>query len=201
MLNSILIKNYQCYKLILIFMRIIDIDQIRLIQPSLATLVSSRYKDKDALLTVGWIMPVSYNPGKVAIAISPERFSHSIIKNSGLFAVNIMEYKYVKSIYCAGTVSGRDVKDKFSYCGLDKIVGKTLPIPIVKEALGVIECKVSNSITTGDHEVFVGDVETAYVKDKYTSHWDVSKCHPVLYVSEGHFITIDNNKIKKYDIK
>ena len=182
-------------------MRIIDVDQIRLIQPSLATLISSRYKDIDALLAVGWVTPVSYTPGKVAIAISPERFSYSIIKNSGLFAINIMEYDYVESIYCAGTVSGKDVKDKFSYCGLNKMFGKALPIPVVKEALGVVECKVSNSIITGDHEVFIGDIEVAYVKDKYTSHWDVSKYHPVLYVSEGHFITIDNNKIKKYDIK
>ena len=182
-------------------MKIIENDQIRLIQPSLATLVSSRYKDRDALLAVGWIIPVSYVPGKIAIAISPERFSYDIIKASKIFAVNIMEYDYVESIYCAGTVSGKDFKDKFSYCGLNKMMGKILPIPVVKEALGVIECRVSQSIIAGDHEIFVGDIEIAYVKDKYTTHWNPVKYHPVLYISEGHFITADNNKVKKYDIK
>lgn len=182
-------------------MKIIEFDQIRLVQPSLATLVSSRYKDRDALLAIGWVMPVSYSPGKIAIAISPERFSYDIIKASKMFAVNIMEYDYVESIYCAGTVSGNDFKDKISYCGLNKMMGRILPIPVVKEALGVIECRVSQSMITGDHEIFVGDVEIAYVKDKYTTHWNSVRYHPVLYISEGYFTTTDNSKVKKYNIK
>lgn len=182
-------------------MKVVGIDQIRLVQPSLATLISSRYDGSDALLAVGWIMPVSYTPGKIAISVSPERFSYKIIKGSMMFAVNIMEYDRVESIYCAGTVSGKDVKDKFSYCGLNKVMGRKLSIPVVKEALGVIECRVSQSIIAGDHEVFIGDVEVAYVKDKYITHWDPVRYHPILYISEGHFITVDNNKIKKYDIE
>lgn len=181
-------------------MKVVEIDQVRLIQPSLATLVSSRFEDVDTLLTVGWVMPVSYYPSKVAVSISPERFSHDIIKKSGMFAINIMEYDYVDNVCCAGTVSGREFRDKFRYCGLNKEEGY-LPLPIVKEALGVLECKVSKSIITGDHEVFIGDVRYAYVKDKYSRYWDPDNYHPILYISEGHFITLNNELIKKFNIE
>ena len=179
-------------------MRSIKIARIRLVQPSLATLVSSSYEGRDALLTIGWVMPVSYVPGKVAIAVSPERYSYEVIDGSGMFAVNIMEFRYVDAVYKAGTVSGRDVRDKFSFCGVSKTMGRTLPIAVVAEALGVLECKVSRKVSVGDHDLFIGDIVDAYVRDKYTTHWDPSSYTPILYISEGHFITTDKDSVKKY---
>jgi flavin reductase (DIM6/NTAB) family NADH-FMN oxidoreductase RutF len=178
----------------------VDVDQIRLIQPSIACLVSSSYGDSTALITVGWIMPVSYVPSRVAISISPERYSYNIIDRSGMFAVNIMEYNYIDAVYKAGTVSGRDIGDKFRICGLSRVRGRSLSIPVVGEALGVLECKVINKFSGGDHDIFVGEVVDAYVKGKYTTHWDASSYRPILYISEGHFMTIDPGSVKKYEI-
>ena len=178
----------------------VNVDQIRLIQPSLAVLVSSSYNGRDALLTVAWVVPVSYVPSRVGIAISRERFSYDIIKNSGMFAINIMEFDYVDSVYKAGTLSGRDVVDKFGVCGLTRIEGRSLPIAVVGEAIGVLECRVRDVVETGDHDLFIGDVVDAYAKDKYVTHWDPGKYRPILYISEGHFITIDPGSLVKREI-
>jgi len=178
----------------------VNVEQIRLVQPSIAVLVSSSFEGRDALLTVGWVVPVSYVPSRVAVAISRERFSYNIIKGSGMFAVNIMEFEYVDSVYKAGTISGWDVKDKFSVCGLTRGVGRTLPIAVVEEALGILECRVLKIVEAGDHDLFIGDVVDAYVKDKYSTHWDPKSYRPILYISEGHFMTIDRNSVVKYDI-
>ena len=175
-------------------------DEIRLIQPSLTVLVSSTYRGMDALLTVGWVMPVSYVPSRVAIAVSPERYSYNIIAGSGMYAINILEYEYVDSIYRAGTISGRDVEDKYKVVGLTRVKARTLPIHIVGEAIGVLECRVINRVPTGDHELFIGEVVDAYVKGKYVRHWDPREYKPILYISEGHFMTIDRDSIKKYFI-
>ncbi len=175
-------------------------DQIRLVQPSIAVLVSSSHGGRDALLTVAWVVPVSYVPSRVAIAVSRERYSYDIIRGSRMFAVNVMEFDYVEAVYRAGTLSGRDVEDKFAACGLTRGVGRTLPIAVVEEALGVVECRVIRVVEAGDHDLFIGDVVDAYVRGKYTTHWDVSSYRPILYISEGHFITIDPGSLRKYDI-
>ena len=176
----------------------VEVDQIRLVQPSLAVLVTSSFEGRDALLTVAWVVPVSYVPSRVAIAISKQRYSYEIIRRSGMFAVNIMEFDYVDSVYKAGTISGRVVEDKFRECGLTRDGGRSLPIAVVKEAVGVLECRVRNVFETGDHDLFIGDVVDAYVKGKYSTHWDPSRYKPILYISEGHFLTIDSGSVVKY---
>jgi flavin reductase (DIM6/NTAB) family NADH-FMN oxidoreductase RutF len=181
-------------------MKSVVLDQVRLIQPSIAVLVSSSFGGKDALLTVAWVCPVSYLPSKVAIAVSPERFSYNIIDKSGMFAVNILEFDYVDAVYKAGVVSGRDVEDKFAYCGLTRRRGRKLPISVVGEAIGVLECRVIKKVEIDDHDLFIGDVVDAYVKDKYSTFWDPEDYRPILYISEGHFMTIDPKSVRKYEV-
>lgn len=184
-------------------MKIINIDQIRLIQPSLTVLISSTYQGKDALMAAAWVTPVSYIPPRVAVAISPERYTYGIVRGSRMFAINIMEFKYVDSICKAGVLSGKDHPDKFSAIKLTKAKGKLLPIVVVKEAIGVLECKVITSIPAGDHELFIADVVMAYVNrdEAYSTHWEIKYYDPVFYISEGHFITAAKSSLKKYNIR
>lgn len=182
-------------------MKTVSIDQIRLVQPGLAVLITSSYQGNNAIMTAAWVVPVSYVPSRVAVAISPERYTYNIVKRSGGYAINILDYNYVENIYLAGVISGKDVKDKFKAVGLTPVKARKLNIVIVKEAIGVLECRVIKVIPVGDHDLFIGDVIDAYVKeDLYSTHWLIDKIRPILYVSEGHFITIDKNSLRKYDI-
>jgi flavin reductase (DIM6/NTAB) family NADH-FMN oxidoreductase RutF len=56
----------------------------------LTTLVTSSYKGKNAIMAAAWVTPVSYIPPRVGVAISPERFTYNIVKNSGFFASTTM---------------------------------------------------------------------------------------------------------------
>lgn len=183
-------------------MKIVEIDQIRLVQPGLTVLITSSYDGNDALMAAAWISPVSYIPPRIAVAISPERYTYDVVRNSGMFAVNIMEFKYVDSVCKAGILSGRDYRDKFLAVGLSRSRGYKLPIVTVKEAVGVVECKVLNVVPAGDHDIFIGDVVIAYVNkdDAYNTHWDIHNYEPILYISEGHFITVSKDSLKKYQM-
>jgi|Deesub1362B_J571_1020462.scaffolds.fasta_scaffold00004_396 flavin reductase (DIM6/NTAB) family NADH-FMN oxidoreductase RutF len=183
-------------------MKVIEIDHIRLIQPLLATLITSSYKNDDAIMTASWVMPVSYIPPVVAVAISPERYTHRIVKYSGEYAVNIMTYEYLDNVHCAGTISKKNYPDKFIRVGLTPIRAKKINSIVLKEAIGVLECKVKDTLITGDHELFVADVIYAYINnDKaYSTHWIPAYYKPLLYISEGHYLTIDSNTVKKMDM-
>jgi len=184
-------------------MKKILVDQIRLVQPMLTTLITSSYNGRNAVMAAAWVTPVSYVPPRVGVAISPERYTYDIVKSSGYFAINIMDFKYTYNIYLAGTLSGKNYEDKFKAIGLTPIKAKKLNIVVVKEAIGILECKVIKIIETGDHHLFIADIIEAYVNnDKaYNTHWVISHYKPVLYISEGHFLTIDRNSLVKYGVR
>lgn len=180
-------------------MKVIEVDHIRLVQPLLATIVTSSYNNDDAIMTASWVMPVSYIPPVLAVAISPERYTNGIVKSSGEFAVNIMTYEYLEKVHIAGTISKNEYKDKLRRVGLTPMKARKINCIVIKEAIGVLECRVKRSLMTGDHELFIGDVVEAYVyKDEaYTSRWMPDHYSPLLYISEGHYMTIDKSSIRK----
>ena len=174
---------------------------IRLVQPRLTVLITSSSESGDALMAAAWVTPLSYYPPKIGIVLAEERFTYRVISESNYFAVNIMDFKYLDSIVKAGTVSGYNIKDKFSECGLTPVDGIKIPVKVVYEALGVLECEVESMIKFGDHILIAGNVLSAYVKDGFNTFWDLEKYNPVLYISEGHFMTIDKNSLHEYNIQ
>ena len=182
-------------------MKIIDKEYVvRLLQPRLTVVVSSSSPSGDALMTAAWLSPLSYIPPIVGVAISRERYTYKIIKESKFFAINILDFKYLDNVVKAGTLSGFSVRDKFRACNLTPARGKAIPIKVVKEAIGVLECKVSSIQEVGDHDLFIGNVIIAYVADDFTTHWVLKYFNPILYVSEGHFMTINKDTLKKFEI-
>ena len=173
---------------------------VRLIQPRLTVLITSSSGSGDAIMAAAWVTPVSYNPPITAVAISPERFTYRVIMESGYYAINIMDYKYVYNVALAGSMSGYNVKDKFSRVGLTPKNGIKIPVKVVKEAIAVIECRVRDNMEIGDHNLILGDVIHAYVSRGFTIHWDMKQYKPILYVSDGHFMSIDENSIRRFEI-
>lgn len=81
--------------------------------PAVNLLVSCRDKNgRNNALAVGMIVNVSTEPAMVMIGISPEHFSHHIIKESGEFILNFPIKEYEKEYYYLGSKSGKD-EDKF----------------------------------------------------------------------------------------
>ena len=81
--------------------------------PRQVILVTCRYKKIDNIFTLDWHTPLSFDPKMYAIAVEKTRFSHNLIKKSGVFVVNFMDRKYEKDIYYCGSHSGKNV-DKFA---------------------------------------------------------------------------------------
>jgi flavin reductase (DIM6/NTAB) family NADH-FMN oxidoreductase RutF len=66
----------------------------RLLHPRHTVLVSCRDKTGKAnIITLAWTMPTSINPPMLVISISPKRYSHRIIEETGEFVVNVPTMK------------------------------------------------------------------------------------------------------------
>ena len=121
--------------------------------------VTTRVQDKINGMTASWVSQVSFNPLLVMVSIAPPRYSHDLIKESGIFAVNVLTPEQVDLGKRFGYKSGRKM-DKFA--GLDYLTGAT-GAPILPQAYGYLECKLVHTFTAGDHTLFVGEVVAAKI--------------------------------------
>jgi len=118
-------------------------------------LISSSADGKDNVMTAAWCFPLSAEPPLFGVSISAKRFTHGLIEKGKEFVINIPGSELVEAARTCGQSSGRDC-DKFELAGLTKEKSEKVGAPSIKECLASIECKVINSLGTGDHILFVG---------------------------------------------
>ena len=129
-----------------------------LLNPVPPVLVSCGSLEKPNLITIGWTGTICTKPAMVSISIRPERYSYGLIKESGQFAVNLPTEALVRAVDWCGVKSGRDV-DKFAALGLHAAAGSVLTgCPILEDSPVNLECRVTQTIPLGSHDLFLAEV-------------------------------------------
>ncbi len=138
-----------------------------MLYPVPAVMVSCRDKDGNTnFFTAAWTGTVCSDPAMVYISVRPSRYSYKMIEETGEFVINLTTDSLAHATDLAGVKSGRDV-DKWKECKLTK--GKALKVkaPIIKESPVNIECKVTQIIKLGSHDMFLAEVLAVDVDEKY----------------------------------
>ncbi len=144
---------------------------LNIFNPRQTILVTTRYKEKDNIITLDWHMPVSFFPPLYAIAVGKTRFSHNLIKKSKVFVVNFMPFELKEKVLFCGRNSGRNM-DKFKEAKLEKEESEKIDCPRLKDAIAFLECKVVKEIDAGDHTIFIGEIlnHKLKIKEKRVFH-------------------------------
>ena len=102
--------------------------------------------------TASWVMQVSFNPLLIALSINPNHLSYKILKEGGVFSVNVLPKDRL------------DLAEHFSHpasteklTGIEWHQGKTI-VPILDDAIAFYECKFSHECEAGDHRLVIGRV-------------------------------------------
>lgn len=137
------------------------------IQPMPLVVISCCNKEgKNNALVVGYCCNCSYNPPMVMVGIVPTRYSYPMIKETGEFVVNLPGEGNKEAYDYLGKHSGRD-EDKLAKLGLKIKKGLKVNAPIILDFPINIECRVTGSIVTGSHEMFVGKIEHIHASPGY----------------------------------
>ena len=137
-----------------------------LLAPVPSVMVSCGTTENANIITIGWCGVVSTHPPKISVSIRPERHSYNIIKESCEFVVNLTPASLVEVCDYCGTVTGR-VVDKVKKTGLSVIPSSEVSAPTIENCPLSLECKVSDIIPLGSHDLFIADVVKVSVDENY----------------------------------
>lgn len=140
-----------------------------LLAPLPAVLVSCRGKDKagdfaENVFTVAWTGIVNTIPPKTYISVRKSRYSYDIIKNSGEFVINIPTASLAKKVDYCGIYTGKKI-NKFEKCSFTAESAKEVDVPCIAECPLCLECRVTDVVELGTHDMFVADILCTGVDD------------------------------------
>lgn len=135
-----------------------------LLAPIPPVMVSCGTMEKSNIITVAWTGIVNTIPPKTYISVRPTRYSYSMIRESGEFVINLTTAALVRSADFCGIYTGRKV-DKFARCALTREPSPSLACPMIAESPLSMECRVTDVIPLGSHDMFLADIVGVEVEE------------------------------------
>ena len=160
-----------------------------LLSPVPAVMVSCGDGEEKNIITIGWTGIINSDPPITYISVRKSRHSHHIIEKTGEFVINLTTEKLAFAADYCGVKSGRDV-DKFKEMKLTKQKAENIKCPLIAESPISIECKVKDIKELGSHHMFIADVLSIDVAEKYIDSagaFDISKCGLIAYANGGYY--------------
>ena len=128
-----------------------------LLAPLPAVLVSCGTADKPNLITVAWTGITNTVPPKTYISVRPGRHSYGLIRESGEFVINLPTAAIARAVDYCGMYTGKKV-NKFEKTGLTPAPSEEVSTPSVAECPISLECRVTDVVPLGSHEMFLADI-------------------------------------------
>ena len=113
--------------------------------------------------TAAWVMHVSFDPLILAISINPNHSSYTMVENSKVFSVNVLNNKQLELAMHFGKPSSTD-----KLADIKWHIERT-GAPIIDESLAYFECRVTDKCQAGDHVIITGRVINGAVLDQGAS--------------------------------
>lgn len=136
-----------------------------LIAPLPPVMVSSGDMEKSNIMTVAWTGIINTIPAKTYISVREKRHSYNIIKESGEFVINLTPASLIKAADYCGIYTGAKV-DKFAKCNLTREEATEVKCPLIAESPLSLECRVTEVIPLGSHDMFLADIVAVDVDEE-----------------------------------
>lgn len=143
------------------------------------------------IVTVAWTGTVCSEPPMVYISVRPERFSHHMIEETGEFVINLTTEELCAATDYCGVRSGAKV-NKWEDCHLTPQKAAKVAAPLIAESPVNLECRVTQKLSLGSHDMFLAEVVAVDVDGCYldeNGRFALEKCRLVSY-SHGEYYSL-----------
>ncbi len=125
--------------------------------PSGLYLLGSMAGDIRNLMTINWVSQVSSSPKLLGVSIENEALTHRLVDEAALFTLSLVARKD-RAIIRKFVKPATDDRAAMTLNGIDYRDGPMTGVPILKDAIGHFECRVTDSLPFSSHTLFVGEV-------------------------------------------
>ena len=127
---------------------------LRMIPYGLFILAAHGTDDRVAAAAVNWVTQASFKPPLVAVAVRQDSFTHTLIQESGFFALNMLGKEQAAA---ASAFFKPSVREGMTLSGQPFHFGET-GAPVFDNFPGWVECRLAGTLALGDHTLFAGEV-------------------------------------------
>jgi flavin reductase (DIM6/NTAB) family NADH-FMN oxidoreductase RutF len=142
-------------------------------------LVGANVYGKPNFEAIAWFSLVNHQPNLISISSEKSHYTNKGIRENRTFSVNIPSAGMAQVTDYCGLHSGANV-DKSNL--FDVFYGELRTSPMINECPLNMECKLVQTLELSHGEVFIGDIASIYIEDKYLTEGkpDIKKIDPLL---------------------
>jgi flavin reductase (DIM6/NTAB) family NADH-FMN oxidoreductase RutF len=157
----------------------------RLLNHGPATLITARAQGRSNVMAAQWVMPIDYDPPKLAVVIDGTTYTRSLVDASGVLGVCIPERTQAQLTWQVGSTSGAE-HDKLA--SIETFAGSALDIPLVAGCLAWLECRVVEVLA--ERDLFIVEVVAAAADDRYWDgkHVRLDRVQTLHHLGGGQFV-------------
>ena len=134
----------------------------RYLEPGPIVLVSSRWRDKTNIMTMGWHTVMEFTPSLVGCVIAGGNHSFDMIRRSGECVINLPTTTLTDTVVRIGNTSGATI-DKFQAFGLTAEEASEVGAPLIRECHANLECRLADDRLVDRYNFFIFEVVKAHV--------------------------------------
>jgi flavin reductase (DIM6/NTAB) family NADH-FMN oxidoreductase RutF len=134
----------------------------RYLEPGPIVLVSSRWRDKTNIMTMGWHTVMEFTPSLVGCVIAGGNHSFEMIRRSGECVINLPTTALTDTVVRIGNVSGARI-DKFREFRLSADAAEEVGAPLIRECPANFECRLHDDALVDKYNFFIFEVVKARV--------------------------------------
>jgi flavin reductase (DIM6/NTAB) family NADH-FMN oxidoreductase RutF len=138
------------------------IDQVRhYLEPGPTLLVTSRWRGRQNIMTMGWQTTMEFTPSLVGCVIAESNFSFEMIRRSGECVMNVPTVALARVVAKIGNCSGETI-DKFDQFKLTASAASKVEAPLIDECVASFECKLVDRRLIKKYNFFIFEVVKAH---------------------------------------
>jgi len=123
------------------------------------TVITTRLPDGTLKgMTASSFTSVSMDPYLILICVAKKLYTHEVLIQSDVFAVNILNNTQTEIAQIFAGMRA-EIEDRFAHVGYTTT---NLGSPILPNVSAWLDCKKYQTIDSGDHTIFIGEVISAY---------------------------------------
>jgi flavin reductase (DIM6/NTAB) family NADH-FMN oxidoreductase RutF len=134
----------------------------RYLEPGPIVLVSSKWKGKTNIMTLGWHLVMEFTPSLVGCMISGGNHSFEMIRRSRECVINLPTTALTDIVVGIGNTTGAEI-DKFERFGLTPEKAKKVDAPLIRECHANFECRLYDDALIDKYNFFIFEVVKAHV--------------------------------------